>query len=62
LPFFAAIGADEVEVVPVGGDLAPEGGWAGEGLPIKELVFDEAVNGFDIALPSVTLGRDVTMI
>ena len=62
LPFFATIGADEVEVVPVGGDFAPEVGRTGEGLAIKELVFDEAINGFDIALPGVTLGRDVTVV
>jgi hypothetical protein len=33
-----------------------------EGLPIKELVFDQAVDGFDIALPSVAFGRDVAMV
>ena len=62
MPFFAAIGTHQVEVVPVGGDLAPEVGWTGEGLAIKELVFDEAMNGFDITLPGVTLGWDITMV
>src|SRR5690242_8543898 len=60
-PFLAAVGTDEIEVVPVSGDLAPEVGRTGEGLAIKELVFDEAVDGFDIALPGVALGRDVTV-
>ena len=62
LPFLAAIGSDEIKVMPVGGDLGPEVGWITEGFAIKELVFDEAMNGFDIALPSVALGRDVTML
>src|SRR5688572_21176480 len=62
LPFLAAVGAYEVEVMPVGGDLAPEVGRSTEGFPIEELVLDEAVNRFDIALPGVALGRDVTML
>ena len=62
LPFFAAVGADQVEVMPVGGDFGPEVGGAGEGLPIKEFVLDEAVNGFDIALPSVALWGYVTVV
>jgi NHL repeat len=48
--------------VPVGGDFGPEVRRAGEGFAIKELIFDQPVDGFDIALPSVTLGRDVGMI
>jgi hypothetical protein len=56
------MGTDEIEVMPVGGDLAPEAGWTGEGLAIQELVLDEAVNGFDITLPSVTFGWDVAMV
>jgi hypothetical protein len=35
---------------------------AGESLAIKELVFDEAMNGCDITLPGVTLGREVTVV
>ena len=48
--------------MPVGGDFAPEVSWTGEGLAIKELVLDEAMDRFDITLPGVTLGRDVTMV
>jgi len=61
-PFLAAIGANEIEVVPVGGDLGPEVLGAGEGLAVEELVFHEAMDGFDIALPGVALGRDVTVM
>ena len=62
LPFLAAVGADEVEVKPVGGDFAPEVRRAGEGFAIEELVFDEAVDGFHVALPGEAFGRDVAMV
>jgi hypothetical protein len=62
LPLFTAVGADEVEVVPVAGDLSPEVRRAGEGLAVKELIFDQAVNGFDIALPGVAFGGYVAVI
>ena len=62
LPFFAAVEADEVEVMPVGGDFGPELGGAGEGFAIEELVFNEAVDGFDVALPGVVFGWDVTVV
>jgi len=52
----------EFGVMPTGGGLAPEVGRAGEGRAIEELIFDEAMNGLDITLPGVTLGRDATMI
>ena len=48
--------------MPVGGDLAPEVGRAGEGFAVEELVFDEAMDGFDVTLPGVTLGWDVAVI
>ena len=62
MPFLAAVGTDEVEVMPVGGDFGPEVGDAGEGFQIKELVFDEAVNGFDVTLPGVTFGGDIAVV
>lgn len=46
----------------VGGDLAPEVGGAGGGFAGEELILDKAVNGFDITLPSVALGRDITVV
>src|SRR5512135_3749067 len=62
LPFLAAVGSHEVEVVPIGGDFGPELGGAGEGFAVEELVFDEAVDGFDVALPGIALGRDITVV
>ena len=59
LPFFATVGAHEIEVVSIGSDFGPEVSRAGEGFAIKELIFDEAMARFDIALPCVALGRDV---
>ena len=61
LPFFAAIGPDEIEVEPVSGGLGPEVGGVSKRFAIEEFIFDEAVDGFDITLPGVTLGRDVAM-
>ena len=61
LPLLSAIGADEIEAPPVGGDFAPEVRRAGEGFAGEELVFDEAVDGFDIALPGEAVGRNVVM-
>ena len=62
MPFFAAVRADQVEVVPVGGDLGPKVSQATEGFSVEELIFDQAVDGFDITLPSVALRRDVTVV
>ena len=61
-PFFAAVGADEVEVVPIGRDLGPEVGRACEGFTVEELVFDETMDGFDVALPGIAFRRDVTVV
>ena len=62
LPFLAAIGPHEVEVMPVGGHLAPEVRRAGEGFTVEELVFDQAVHRLHVTLPGVTLGRDGAMV
>ena len=43
-------------------DAVPEVSFGAEGFTIEELIFDEAVNGFDIALPRVGLGWDVMMV
>jgi len=53
--------AADVEVVPVPGDPVPEVGFGAEGFPVGELIFDEAVNGLDIALPGVGFDRDVVV-
>jgi hypothetical protein len=61
LPFLAAVGAHQIEVIPVGGGFGPKVGRIAEGFPVKELVFHGAMHGFDVALPSVPFGRDVTV-
>jgi hypothetical protein len=62
LPFFAAIGSHQIEVVPVALDLSHEVGATGEALAVEELCFLKAVDGFDIALPGIGFGWDVTMV
>ena len=47
VPFFATVGSNQIEVVPVSGDLGPEVGWAGEGFAVEELVFHQAVDRFN---------------
>jgi hypothetical protein len=61
-PFFAPVGADQIKIMPVGGDLVPEVGGAGEGFTVEELILDEAMDGFDVALPGIAFRRDVTVI
>ena len=62
LPFLAAIGAHQIEVMPVGGDFGPEVGVISESFAVEKLVFDQAMDRFHVALPSVTFGRDVAMV
>ena len=59
---FVRVGAHEVEVELVGVDLGEEVAAAGEGFQIKELVFFEAMHGFDVALVGVSSGRDVHVL
>ena len=61
LPLLASVEAGEVEVVPVESDLAPEVRTVAEGFAVEELVFLEAVDGFDVALPGAGAGRDVVV-
>ena len=56
------VGAYEVEVELVEGSLGQEIGAAGEGFQIEELIFDEAVDGLDIALIGVGGGRDALVL
>jgi hypothetical protein len=53
--------AGEIEVELVGMDLGEEIAAAGEGFQVEELVFFEAVDGFDVALVGVSCGRDAHM-
>src|SRR2546427_10698968 len=50
------VGTSQVEVELVEGSLGQEVGPAGESFQVKELVFDEAVNGFHGALGGVSGG------
>src|SRR3970040_685444 len=55
------IGASQVEVELVEGSLGQELGAAGESFQVKELVFDEAVDGLDVTLVGVCGGRDANV-
>ena len=56
---FVGIGADEVEVELIGVSFGEEVAAAGENdSRSKKLVFDQAVDGFDVALEGVSGGRD----
>jgi hypothetical protein len=57
-----AVGASQVEVELVDGGLGQEVGAAGEALQVEELVLDEAVDGFDVALVGVSGGRDADVL
>ena len=62
LIFFVGVGADEVEVELIGVGLGEKVAAAGEVFQIEELVFFEAMHGFDIALVGVRGGRDAGML
>jgi hypothetical protein len=55
LIFFVRVRTSQVEVELIGLRLGEELTAAGEGFQIEELIFDQAVNGFDIALIGVFL-------
>ena len=59
---FVGIGADEVEVELVGEGFGEEIAAAGERFQVEELIFDEAMDGFDIALESGSGGRNADML
>lgn len=56
------VGTDEVEVELVSESFSEEVAAAGEGFQIEKLIFDQAVDGFDIALESVSGGRDADVL
>ncbi len=56
------VGTADLEVVPVPRDPVPQVGFEAKGFLDEELIFDQAVNGFDVAPPGVGLRRDVVMI
>ena len=56
------VGARQVEIELVEGSLGHKLAAAGEGFQVEELVFDEAVDGLDIALIGVSGGRDALVL
>ena len=56
------VGSRQVEIELVGVGLGEEFTAAGERFQIEELVFFEAMHGFDIALVGVSSGRDADML
>ena len=59
---FVGVGADEVEVELIGKGLGEEITAAGERFQIEELIFDETVDGFHIALEGVRGGRNADVL
>jgi len=60
--FFVGVRSDEVEVELVGVGLGEEIAAAGEIFQIEELIFFEAMNGFDIALVGVPRRADADVL
>jgi len=56
------IGPGQIEVVLIERDLGEELGAGSKSFQVIELVFDEAVHGFDVALVGVSGGRDALML
>jgi len=54
LIFFVRVGTDEIEIELIGVGLGEEVAAAGEVFQIEELVFFEAMHGFDVALIGVS--------
>ena len=59
---FVGIGTNEVEVELVGKGFGEEVAATVERFQVEELIFDEAVNGFDIALEGVSSGRNANVL
>ncbi len=56
------VGTDEVEVELIGKGFGEKVSTPRERFQIEELIFDEAVNGFHIALEGVSRGRDADVL
>jgi len=59
---FVGIGPGQVEVELIERNLGHELGAAGESFQVEELVFDEAVDGFDVGLVGVGGGGDAFVL
>ena len=56
-----SIRACDVEVVPVGCELLPEIIDVAKGFAVKELIFAESVDSFDVTLPGISFDWNVMM-
>ena len=56
------LGRTKIEVELIGLGLGEEFAAAGEGFQIEELIFDQPMHGFDIALVGVGSGRDAHVL
>ena len=59
---FVGVGTSQIEVELVEGNLGEEVGAVLESFQVEELVFDQAVDGFDVALEGVRGGRDALVL
>jgi hypothetical protein len=59
---FVGVGTDKVEVELIGESFGEKVSPPRERLQVKELIFDEAVNGFHIALESVSSGGNANVL
>ena len=59
---FVGVGTDEVEIELIGEGFGEEVAATGERFQVKELIFDEAMDGFDIALEGVSGGRNANVL
>ncbi len=61
-PLLVRVGPSQVEVELIERGLGQEVGTVVESFQVEELVFDEAMNGFDVGLIGVRGGRDALML
>ena len=56
------VGAGEIEVERIGESFGEEVAAGGERFQVEELIFDQAMDGFDVALEGVSGGRDADVL
>lgn len=59
---FVGIGASEIEIELVERSFGQEVSAVGERFQVKELVFNQAMDGFDVGLIGVSGGRDALVL
>lgn len=60
--FFMGIGSGQVEIELIERSLGHEVGTIAKSFQVKEFIFDEAMNGFHVALIGVGTGRDALVL